>query len=136
MKFILDENISPNLAKMLDAFDPVNEVVHILEYLAPGTADVDLIGELSTWDPKPVLISGDGRILKNKVELSALKSADLTFFVLAKGWNNLSWEDWGWKSVRAWPKLALEAQKIRHPTVYEVSPGTLKIKRIGRTTEL
>ncbi len=76
-----------------------------------------------------MVISGDGRILKNKAERSALRDAKLSFFCLSKQWMNLPKYEFAWKFVKVWPDI-LENTKLMASwqCVFEVTGGkSLKI---------
>ena len=68
MKVIVDENLSPALARGLNAlFAGQHEVAHIRDKFGASVKDVDWIGRLSDeghW----LLISGDANIPKRKAE--------------------------------------------------------------------
>ena len=73
MKFVLDENLSPLLAMILDLFDRKNEVRSLLDHFQSGTKDIVWIQSIGTWDEKPVIVSIDKGILANEVEKRMLK---------------------------------------------------------------
>ncbi|ESZ34487.1 hypothetical protein X731_31010 [Mesorhizobium sp. L2C054A000] len=84
MKALVDENLSPALARSLNAlFAGEHEIVHIREF-GPGVKDVAWIGQLST-EGRWIVISGDRRITRNKVEYAAFRSSRLVGFFLSKG---------------------------------------------------
>jgi hypothetical protein len=66
-------------------FDPTNEVRHLAERFAKGTADIVWITEVSAWEPEPVILGRDGRILRNKAQRAASRTANLSFVYLAGG---------------------------------------------------
>jgi hypothetical protein len=134
--FLADENFIEHAVRLLEAFDQENEVRHLTDHFKKGTADAEWIGAIGAWDPKPVVIGGDGRILRNKAELAALRTADLSFVFLASGWTKLDWNTFAWKIVKAWPGIVENVQRAREPTVFEVRPGNLKVRRIGETRRL
>jgi len=90
--FIADENVAVRAARVLDAFDSDNEIHHLTRYFERGTADLEWITKLAQWDPRPVVLCADSRILRNKAERSALREADLMFVHLSRGWTNTPWE--------------------------------------------
>jgi hypothetical protein len=73
VSFFTDENISPRVAQLLEVFDPENEVRAHKDSFAKGTPDTQWLQQISTWTPKPVVVCGDGRILRNRAELAILK---------------------------------------------------------------
>ena len=129
MTFFTDENFIYQAAKLLEAFDRDHKVRALVDHFDKGTADTVWIPEIGKWDPKPFVISGDGRILTNKVELSALRSSGLTFFCLSSGWTHTGWNTYAWKIIKVWPAIVEDAKHNLRPAVYEVSPSTLKVTR-------
>ena len=91
MIFLTDENISFRAARMLEHFDSDNRIRALEDHFPNGTKDPVWLAELGTWSPKPVVICGDGCILKNQAEAAALRDAALMFVYLAPGWTNLHW---------------------------------------------
>ena len=85
MKVLIDENLPPALAKALHAlFDGDHEIVHARARFGPGVKDKVWIPALST-EGRWVIISGDRRITRNKVEYSAFRNSRLVGFFLSKG---------------------------------------------------
>jgi hypothetical protein len=78
--------MSPRIARMVDAFEREHTArAHDDDpRFTPTTPDVEWIQALGADDPPWIVISGDGRILRNKAELRALKEARLTFFCMTK----------------------------------------------------
>ena len=56
---------------------------------SPTTTDVEWITTLASDIPPWIVLSGDGRILRNKVEVKALSEARLTFFCMSKVWSHM-----------------------------------------------
>jgi hypothetical protein len=77
MRFFFDRNMPPQLARMVDALERehTGRSYDDDDRFTDTTPDVDWIKALAADDPPWVIVSGDGRILKNKAELSALKEA-------------------------------------------------------------
>jgi hypothetical protein len=95
------------------------------------TPDVEWIKVLAADAPPWIIISGDGRILKNKTELSALKEAKLTFFCLSRQWMHMKIYEQAWKFIKVWPDI-LENAKGTTPRIYEISGGAgLKVERVN-----
>ena len=136
MIFVADENFTVLGVRLLEAFDPQNEIRHLTNSFPKGTPDTTWIPSLGERDPKPIIIGGDGRILKNKAECAALRQADLSFVYLTSGWTNLEWSVFAWKIIKVWPDVVRNVETAMRPTVYEVGPGNLKVKRIGETARL
>ena len=130
MIFFLDENISEKAARLLETFDRENEVRAHKDAVAPGTSDCDWIHEITSWSPKPTVVSGDGRLLANPAELAALKKSQLHFVYLKKGWTNESWENFAWKLLKVWPSIVRNVRNARRPTVFEVGSGAVKVEQV------
>jgi hypothetical protein len=129
MIFFTDECFMYKANALLEAFDRENEIRPLLDHFQPGTPDVMWIPEIAKWNPKPVVVCGDGRILRNRVERKVLAEAGLTFVCLSSGWTNLEWNVFAWKIIKAWPSIIQSSTRVLRPTVFEVSPQTLKIEK-------
>jgi hypothetical protein len=109
LKFLFDNNLSPHLAKALDALSEPHgiQVVHLRDKFAPATPDdqwIDALAKEGGWS----IISHD-RFAKNSLEKEALRKSGLITFILARGWASLD----GWHKahllVRWWPVLMQQA---------------------------
>ena len=128
MNFFTDECFMYKANALLEAFDRENQIIPLIDRFEPGTPDVVWIPAIATWNPKPIVVCGDGRILRNKVERQVLREAGLTFVCLASGWTNLEWHVFAWKIIKVWPTICDVARNLR-PTVFEVSAQTLKVQK-------
>jgi hypothetical protein len=133
MRFFFDRNMSLYLARMVDIYDREHTVVHHDDdgRFGPTTPDIEWIRTLAKDRPPWVVISADGRILKNKVEKAALQEAKLTFFCLAKAWaSGMDFHEYTWRFIKLWPEIV---EKAKHPTprVYEVSASKVDLSRIS-----
>jgi hypothetical protein len=90
---------------------------------------------VAAWDGNPVVVSGDGRILRNRAERQVLKECGRMFVYLAAGWTKLRWEDFAWKIVRVWPDVTKSVEEARYPMILEVSGG-LKVPPMARIDKL
>jgi len=134
--FFADENISSQAAKLLEVFERKHEVRPHKAYFLPGISDTEWISQVASWEPKPAILGGDGRILTRPAELEALKQARLTFVFLAKGWTNLAWETFAWKLLKVWPDVVQNVERVRLPSLFQVTinekvehQGTLASRR-------
>ena len=85
MKVLIDENLPPALARALSAlFGGDHEVVHLRTRFGPGVVDRVWIDQLSA-EGRWVVISGDRRITRNRVEYTAFRNSRLVGFFLSKG---------------------------------------------------
>jgi hypothetical protein len=95
VRFFFDNNLSPKLARSLNALvEPERQVVHLKERFAANTADEIWMRTLAS-EPDWVIISGDLRIRKNPHEILAWREAGHTTFFLKKGWIALTFWDQG-----------------------------------------
>jgi len=84
---MVDENLSPALAKALNAlFVDEHEVIHIRERFGPSVSDPEWIEHMSA-EGRWIVISGDRRIAKVKAEQAVFRSSRLIGFFLAPALN-------------------------------------------------
>jgi hypothetical protein len=123
------------MVRLLAAFEltgreyPKFSIKHIPEVFERGVQDTDWLQRAGAMNPKPVILSADHRILRNKVEKDVLKEAGLTFLLLACGWSDSSWPDQAWKIIKAWPKVLKTLAIVTKPAVYEITLKS-KIRRL------
>ena len=117
------------MARILNLFDKRNTIDWLPDLFGRGAKDLEWIPEAAKIDPKPVIVGGDGRILKNRVECAALKTSAMSFVYLASGWTGLSWNERVPKMVKAWPAIVSECSLLRRPAVLGVSVGSGKVTR-------
>lgn len=87
MRFFVDNNLAPAIARALDALGSYDghHVHHLRDRFPPGIVDAAWLGQLGEegdW----VILSGDYRITKRPHERRAWLDSGLTAFFLAKGW--------------------------------------------------
>ncbi|WP_337174973.1 hypothetical protein [Paludisphaera sp.] len=132
MRFFFDRNMAAILARMVDVMDRDHTVVSYYDdgRFSPTTPDVEWIQTLAADDSPWIVVSGDGRILKNKAELAALREAKLTFFCLSSQWMHMNlYREQAWKFVKVWPDI-VENAKGTSQRIFEVSGGAgLKVER-------
>lgn len=131
MRFFFDRNMSPYLARMVSIFAREHTVVHHDDdgRFAPTTADIEWIRTLSADNPQWIVLSGDGRILKNKAERAALEEARLTFFCMAKVWTHMSIHEYTWRFIKIWPEI-VEAARGVNPRIFEVAAAKVDLLRV------
>lgn len=73
-----------------------------------------------------VVISRDGRILKNRLEREAFRRSKLILFVLASGWARLTFPEVAAKLLLRWPKIADQTALVSGGAAFElpVKPGS------------
>lgn len=134
--FFADENFPAPLVRMLEEFDTSHEYRILVDHFDSGTPDIVWMREIANWETKPIVISGDGRILRNAVERQVLRECNLMFVHFAQHWTNLPWEVQAWKGIKVWPQVVKNVEKIRKPTVFEVNVHTSKVKRVRLVSDL
>ena len=83
MKFLVDENLAPALARALQAlFRDEHEIVHLRDRFGPGVKDVEWIAALSR-EGRWIVISGDRRITRVKAEYTAFRASRLIGFFMS-----------------------------------------------------
>ena len=133
MKFLFDNNLSPNLAKAIGALcEPESvEVVHLRERFAENTPDTEWIKALS-GEPEWAVISID-RFKKNRLEKEALRQSGLIVFNLVKGWSKHKYWDQAAQLVRWWPRIMEQTRLVQPGAAFEVPwnfSGKGKFKQI------
>jgi hypothetical protein len=80
------------------------------ERFHPRTTDTEWMTTLGQdGEPPWIVVSGDGRILKNKVERRVLEEMKLLFFCLDKPWPNTELYEYAWKFMKVWPRIVRRA---------------------------
>jgi hypothetical protein len=137
MNFFFDRCMSPRLAKMIDELEDIHTVRHHDTRFKTDTPDIVWLANLAADESPSVVISGDGRILRNKVERQALREARLTFFCMSRTWGHMKIAEYAWKFVKVWPEIVRNAQESsERPRIFEVSAGKgLKVRLRGGTQD-
>jgi PIN like domain len=111
VKFFLDNNIAPKIARALNLLlEPDHSAHHLKDQFAPNTPDevwMTELGRQSGW----VILSGDAAISRNPHEVRAWKEAGHPIFFLKHAWTNVH----GWESAsklfHRFPEILKLAQK-------------------------
>lgn len=142
MKFFFDRNLSVHIARMLDAFEQVHNVVHQDD---DGRFDVDsedtyIVSTLAAESPRPIWITNDLGQRRSPTERAALRASGMTIFFCKR--NNLTPHLQSLKLLAVWPTIVDYATNTRVPAAYEIPFGRIggqlneKIRRLGNTVEL
>jgi hypothetical protein len=139
MRFFFDRNMSPRLARMMASYAQGEHEVRAHdddERFTATTPDVEWLGALAADHPPWVILSADGRILRNRVERQALREANITFVSFGR-WAHMRFPEYAWKLVRVWPELVrVTAACAETPTIFEVAGGHgTKVNVIQRTSD-
>lgn len=111
MNFFFDRCMSPRLARMVDEFEEYHTTRHHDSRFENDTPDVEWLAALAADDEPWIVISGDGRILRNKVERQALREAGLTFFCMGSSWSHMRIHEYAWKFIKVWPEIVRNAKE-------------------------
>jgi PIN like domain len=121
VKVIIDENISPVLAKALKAlFAGDHEVVHIKEKFGPSVKDSDWISRLSEeghW----IVISGDSRITRRRAEQAAFRNSRLIGFFLAPSLNRAKITKQMQRLLANWDDIENISKSVAPGAMYELT---------------
>lgn len=91
MKFLLDNNLPPPLARALNELSKRegHSVVHLSEKFSPSTPDIEWVKALKA-EGNWVVVSQD-QFKKSDLEKHAFRKAGLTVFCLAKHWSKATY---------------------------------------------
>jgi PIN like domain len=129
VKVVIDENLSPALAKALNAlFNGEHEVVHLKDKFGPSVKDADWIGRLSE-EGRWIVISGDARITKRKAEQAAFRNSRLIGFFLAPSLNRSQVTKQMQRLLALWDDIEIIANRVAPGAMYEL-PMSGKIKQL------
>jgi hypothetical protein len=130
LTFFTDENFIPKVGRIIRTYEDQNQVILFAEKFARGTPDVKWIHNVGMWEPKPVIVGGDGRILRNKAELRVLRETGCNYVYLSPGWTNTPIHEYAWKMLKYWPEIVGCVQKCERQSVVEISRAG-KVTRYG-----
>ena len=130
MKVIIDENLSPALAKALNAlFGGEHEIVHIRQKFGPRVIDTEWIVQLST-EGRWIVISGDSKITKRKAEQAAFRNSRLIGFFLAPALNSAKVTKQMQRLLALWDDIENIAKLVAGGAMYEL-PISGKIRQLS-----
>jgi len=85
-----------------------------------ASKDTEILGALHDEDPNWIFVGGDGKILRNRVELSVLAETELTYLIFNHNWCNRKIEDTCWMIIKCWPKIVLEIESLKVHSILEL----------------
>lgn len=140
MIFFFDANFPGPLARAVQLItEPKKKQYTVIihdDWFAAGTPDVEWLNDLARRpDPKPIVVGGDGAILRRPAEAAALRESGLSYFLLVKGFPELTLYEQASKFFHAWPFILDLAAKLRVPTVFEISVNG-KVEKRFATSEV
>lgn len=121
MRFMIDNNLPPALARALDVlskreWNEAHEVVALRDQFEPSTPDVEWTKALagSNW----VVVTHDR--LNKGLEREALRRAGLSVFMLDSSWKNRRFWEKSVQLCRWWPRIVEQAEGIRGGAAFRV----------------
>ena len=110
MRLLLDHNLSPRIARALDAlFSGSHEVVALRDRVDPGATDIEWITALDR-DGGWAVLTKDLRIRTRPHERLALDRASIVFFFLDGAWRNFDVAETAARLIRLVPKMAAQVE--------------------------
>jgi hypothetical protein len=129
VKVIIDENLSPALAKALSAlFVDEHEVDHIRNKFGAGVEDAEWMRRLSE-EGRWIVISGDARIARRKSEQAVLRNSRLIGFFLAPALNRAKVTMQMQRLLALWDDIEVIAKRVASGSMYEL-PIRGKIRQL------
>ena len=135
MKFFFDRNSCARTARMLAIYE--GHAGHLVRHhnddqrFSKESTDIEIIQTLYAEDLEWVFVGGDGKILRNKVELTALAECNLTYLLFQNTWCDKKFEDTCWMLIKGWPRIVSEIERLKAHSIVELtygSAGNVKIK--------
>jgi hypothetical protein len=130
VKVLVDENLSPALARALNAlFAGQHEIVHIRDRFGPGVKDVDWISRLSA-DGQWIVISGDRRITRNRVEYAAFRSSRMIGFFLSRGLYKAPVVKQMERLLALWPTIEQQSGLVAGGAMFELPMRSTRVEQL------
>lgn len=130
MKVVVDENLSPALARALNAlFVGEHEVVHIRDRFGPGVKDAEWIPALSA-EGRWIVISGDRRIARNRAEYHAFRNSRLVGFFLSRGLNKAPVLKQMERILALWNAIETQSQIVAGGAMFELPMRSTRIEQL------
>ncbi|ODU02067.1 MAG: hypothetical protein ABS79_00925 [Planctomycetes bacterium SCN 63-9] len=124
MKFFFDRNVCVRTARILSVYEGPNGC-HVRHHNDDGrftrtSPDTEIIKTLYDEDPNWIFVGGDGKIMRNKAELLALRECNLTYLFLHNNWCNKRIEDTCWMMLKIWPRVKSEISCLKQHSILEL----------------
>lgn len=126
MNVLFDNCTSPVLASTLHGF--IQHYDHAAYHIGSvvglpdgrNSKDLEWIDFLRRSNDEWIFVSGDGRIVRNRAELTALRSAGLHGFVLAPAYQKTPLNQIASLLIWRWPEIVQITKLIQPPSVHEI----------------
>ena len=129
MRVLVDENISPALAKALNAlYAGEHEIVHIRERFGPGVTDREWIEHMSA-EGRWIVVSGDRRSTRSRAELATFRNSRLIGFFLAPALNAARVTTQMQRLLALWEDMEAISKSVAGGSMYEL-PIKGKIRQL------
>lgn len=130
MKVLFDHNLSPRIARCLQALMGADhEIVALRDKFKPSTKDIEIINALSAqggW----IFISGDRRITRNKAEKHAFQSSKIIGMFLSSGLYKSPTLKQVERLIVLWPAIEIIANNVSAGSMFELPMKTTKLSSI------
>jgi len=129
LNVLFDNCLAPLFATTLDGY--ISHLGHRAFHIkdVPGlprgrhSSDLEWIEHLRAANEIWIFISGDGRVLKNRAERAALRSAGLHGFVLAPAYQKTPRNQVAATLVWMWPDIERVTELLAPPAMHEIPIG-------------
>lgn len=130
MKILVDENLSPALAKALNAlFVGTHTVVHLRDRFQPGVSDLEWIEALST-EGRWAIISGDRRITRNHAEYHAFRNSRLVGFFLSRGLQKARVIKQMERLLALWDRIEQQMEIVHGGAMFELPMKSSRLEQL------
>jgi len=130
LRVFFDHNMSPKIARALaKLFEGEHECVSLRDKYAITISDKDWIQALSKED-RWIVISGDRRITKNKIEYAAFRSSRLVGLFLSSGLHRSSVVKQTERILAQWPAIEKAASVITGSAVFELQMKGTNLRQL------
>ncbi len=127
---MFDHNLSPFIARALSQlFHGLHEIYPLRDKFDIRTSDVQWIEQLSS-DDRWVVISGDRRITRNKIEYEAFRRSRLVGFFLSPGLQKASVVKQAERILAQWESIEKQFDLVRGSAMFELQMKGTHLRQI------
>lgn len=106
---VVDENLGPRAAEILALCYKDIDITSINRLNLRGTEDPVLAKKFSSYQPRPVFMCCDWKILKKPVERAEFINAGVPLVLIGTSWmNRVPFAERLWRLVKLWPRIQKE----------------------------
>jgi hypothetical protein len=106
-----------------------HEVIHLRDRFGAGVADRDWIGALSA-EGRWIVISGDRRITRNRVEYQAFRNSNLTGFFLSRGLQKASVVKQMERILALWESIERASALVEAGAMFELPMRSTRLPQL------